>query len=130
MPFFEGKVSESPRREFFYFSDNADLLAVRYNQVEDHVQDHCRQPVLRQRRFDQRSVGHQLRVDPWERYQSESTSYGQWWGEKLWVMMPATMVVAEFLATFEEYPPSQVSGSLSVDKALQALEARAEKLTA
>jgi arylsulfatase A-like enzyme len=30
-PFFEGKVAASPRHEFFYFSDNADLMAVRYN---------------------------------------------------------------------------------------------------
>ena len=44
-PFFEGKVEEGPRREFFYFSDNADLMALRYNSVEDHLQDHCRKPV-------------------------------------------------------------------------------------
>jgi hypothetical protein len=54
-----------------------------------------------------------LRVDQWERYQSESTSYGEWWGKKLWVMMPAT---------FKDYPPSQVSGSLGVENALQALQ--------
>ncbi len=63
-----------------------------------------------------------LRVDPWERYQTESTSYGEWWGKKLWVMMPATMVMSKFLSTFKDYPPSQVSGSLSVEKALQALQ--------
>ena len=53
-PFFEGKVAESPRREFFYFSDNADLMAVALQRVEDHLQDHCRKPVLRQGGFDQR----------------------------------------------------------------------------
>jgi arylsulfatase A-like enzyme len=31
MPFFKGEVAEGPRHEFFYFSDNADLMAVRYN---------------------------------------------------------------------------------------------------
>jgi hypothetical protein len=31
MPFFQGEVAEGPRHEFFYFSDNADLMAVRYN---------------------------------------------------------------------------------------------------
>ncbi len=45
-----------------------------------------------------------LRVDPWERYQTESTSYGQWWGEKLWVMMPATVIMGQFLSTFKAYP--------------------------
>ena len=37
-------------------------------------------------------------------------------------MMPATMIMGQFLSTFKDYPPSQVSGSLSVEKALQALE--------
>jgi arylsulfatase len=30
-PYFQGDVAEGPRREIFYFSDNADLMAVRYN---------------------------------------------------------------------------------------------------
>lgn len=37
-------------------------------------------------------------------------------------MMPAMMTVGQFLSTFKEYPPSQASGSLSVEKALQALQ--------
>jgi arylsulfatase len=28
MPFFKGEVAEGPRHEFFYFSDNADLMAL------------------------------------------------------------------------------------------------------
>ena len=63
-----------------------------------------------------------LRQDPWERYQTESMLYGEWWGKKLWVMMPAMMIMGQFLSTFKEYPPSQVSGSLSVEKALTMLE--------
>jgi hypothetical protein len=37
-------------------------------------------------------------------------------------MVPATTIVGEFLATFAEYPPSQASGTLSVEKALQMLQ--------
>jgi arylsulfatase len=48
--------------------------------------------------------------------------YGRWRGDKLWTMVPAVHVVGGFLATFKEYPPSQVSGSLSVEKVLQAIE--------
>jgi hypothetical protein len=64
-----------------------------------------------------------LRQDPWERYQEQSMLYGKWWGEHLWVMIPAVSIVGQFLQSFKEYPPSQVSGSLSVDKALQMLQA-------
>lgn len=68
-----------------------------------------------------------LRVDPWERHQTESTSYGEWWGKKLWVMMPATVIMGKFLATFQDYAPSQASGSISVEKALEALQEGARK---
>jgi len=37
-------------------------------------------------------------------------------------MMPATVIMGQFLATFKDYPPSQVSGSLGVERALQALQ--------
>ena len=63
-----------------------------------------------------------LRADPWERYQSESMLYGRWWGDKLWTMVPAVQIVGQYLATFKEYPPSQVSGTLSLEKALAALQ--------
>ncbi len=96
-PFFEGNATESPRREFFYFSDNADLMAVRYNEWKitfktivgnlfSGKEDSTNVPLVTN-----------LHVDPWERYQSESTSYGEWWGKKLWVMMPATMIKGEVL---------------------------------
>jgi arylsulfatase len=37
-------------------------------------------------------------------------------------MVPSVAIVGQFLQTFKEYPPSQVSGSLSIEKALQMLE--------
>jgi hypothetical protein len=51
--------------------------------------------------------------------------YGRWWGDKLWTMVPSVTIVGQFLQTFREYPPSQVSGSLSIEKALQMLQAGA-----
>ncbi len=33
-------------------------------------------------------------------------NYGRWWGDKLWTMVPATVIVNQFLKTFEAYPPS------------------------
>jgi hypothetical protein len=63
-----------------------------------------------------------LRQDPWERYRDQSMLYGRWWGDKLWTMIPAVTLVGGFLQTFKEYPPSQVSGSLSIEKALQTIE--------
>jgi arylsulfatase len=122
-PFFKGEVPAGPRHEFFYFSDNADLMAVRYNAwklsfktIEGNLftgkEDSTNVPLVTN-----------LRADPWERYQSQSMLYGKWWGEKLWAMIPAISIVGQFLQTFKEYPPSQSSGSFGVEDALRALEA-------
>ncbi len=64
-----------------------------------------------------------LRQDPFEHYPDESMLYGKWWGEHLWVMIPSVAIVGQFLQSFREFPPSQVSGSLSIEKALKQLEA-------
>jgi hypothetical protein len=63
-----------------------------------------------------------LRQDPWERYQDQSMMYARWWGDKLWTMVPGVNIVGGFLLTFKEYPPNQVGGSLSIEKALQMVQ--------
>lgn len=125
LPFFKGEVPEGPRHEFFYFSDNADLMAVRYDQwklsfktIKGNLftgkEDTTNVPLVTN-----------LRQDPWERYQDQSLLYGHWWGDKLWTMIPAVQIVGQFLATFKEYPPSQASGSLNVTRFLEAIQAGA-----
>jgi len=122
MPFFKGEVTAGPRHEFFYFSDNADLMAVRYNAWKVSFKTIAGNLFTGSDVSTNVPLVTNLRADPWERYQSESMFYGKWWGEKLWAMMPAVAIVGQFLATFKEFPPSQKSGSLSVEKALAMLE--------
>ena len=47
--------------------------------------------------------------------------YFRWWGDKMWTFVPAQAVVGRFLQTFKEFPPSQKSGSFSVDQVLDQL---------
>jgi arylsulfatase len=122
MPYFAGEVAEGPRREFFYFSDNADLMAVRYNAWKLNFKTIVGNLFTGKEDSTNVPVVTNLRQDPWERYQTESMLYGRWWGEKLWTMVPAVNIVGEFLATFVAYPPSQASGTLSVEKALAMLQ--------
>ncbi|MGA7051059.1 MAG: sulfatase-like hydrolase/transferase, partial [Mycobacterium sp.] len=121
-PYFAGEVAEGPRREFFYFSDNADLMAVRYNAWKLNFKTIVGNLFTGKEDSTNVPVVTNLRQDPWERYQTESMLYGRWWGEKLWTMVPAVNIVGEFLATFVAYPPSQASGTLSVEKALAMLQ--------
>ena len=127
MPYFAGEVAEGPRREFFYFSDNADLMAVRYNAWKLNFKTIVGNLFTGKEDSTNVPVVTNLRQDPWERYQTESMLYGRWWGEKLWTMVPAVNIVGEFLATFVAYPPSQASGTLSVEKALAMLQEGALK---
>lgn len=123
MPFFKGEVAEGPRREFFYFSDNADLMAVRYNAWK--ISFKTIEGNLFTGKPDSTNVPWvtNLRQDPWERYQSESMMYARWWGDQLWTLMPASAFVGQFLQSFKEYPPSQISGTFGIEQSLRALEA-------
>jgi len=123
LPFFKGEVAQGPRHEFFYFTDNGDLTALRYDAwkvsfktIDGNLftgkEDSTNVPLVTN-----------LRADPWERYQSESMLYGRWWGDKLWTLVPAVQIVGQFLVTFKEYPPSQISGSTSVTRFLEAIQA-------
>jgi arylsulfatase len=125
LPFFKGEVAKGPRHELFYFDDNANLNAVRYDDWKIHFQ------IMEGNFFN----GHlttpnmplviNLRQDPFERFPSESMMYMEWYGQKLWVFMPAQVVVGNFLQSFEEFPPSQKSGTFGIGKALETLQSGA-----
>jgi len=122
LPFFKGEVSSGPRHEFFYFTNDADLMALRYDAWK--ISFKTIHGNLYNGKVESTTVPlvTNLREDPWERYQVESMNYGKWWGEKTWTLMPAVAIVGQFLQTFKEYPPSQANGSVSVEKALQMLQ--------
>ena len=83
------RSTEGPRREFFYFSDNADLMAVRYNAWKLNFKTIVGNLFTGKEDSTNVPVVTNLRQDPWERYQTEGMLYGRWWGEKLWTMVPA-----------------------------------------
>jgi hypothetical protein len=111
-------VTEGPRKEFFYFTDGGDLNALRYNEWKISFKTVKGNLFTGREESTNVPIVTNLRQDPWERYQDLSMNYGKWWGEKLWTMVPAVNIVGRFLLTFKEYPPSQVSGTLTVDKAV------------
>jgi len=125
LPFFKGEVTAGPRHEFFYFSDNADLMALRYNDWK--IAFKTIQGNLFTGKEDSTNVPWvtNLRMDPWERYQSESDMYTRWWGDQLWTLVPSVAIVGQFLESFKEYPPSQASGSNSVTRFLEAIQSGA-----
>jgi arylsulfatase A-like enzyme len=122
MPYLKGDVTTGPRHEFFYFSNTADLMAMRYDQWKVSFKTIKGNLFTGEAQSTQAPIVTNLRQDPWERYQDESMNYGKWWGDKLWTMVPATVIVSQFLETFKEYPPSQKSGGLTVTQFLEAVQ--------
>ena len=121
MPYFKGDVKKGPRREIFYFDDNASLNAVRVNDWKIHfkVQEgNLQDSVLRTVNMP---YVINLRQDPYELFMRESKMYFRWWADKLWTFVPAQEVVGEFVASFKKFPPSQVSATFGPDQALNAL---------
>jgi len=117
--------TESPRKEIFYFSDDGDLTALRYNdwkaifmeqRVEATLQAWAepfvplRVPLL----FN-------LRRDPYERAQITSNTYYDWLIDRVYMFVPAQAYVANFLGTFKEYPPRQKAASFSLDQVIEAM---------
>ncbi len=114
---------QGKRKEFFYFSDDGDLLAVRYERLKIHfmVQNAIGIDVWRKPFETLRApIFFDLRSDPTERGQ-EGIGYDNWWYRHSFYAIPIQKLVAEFLATFQEFPPRQKPGSFTIGDALKTL---------
>jgi len=131
VPFWKGEVKENPRKAFLYWSDDGDLLALRYEQWKvcfseqrSHGMSVWQDPFT-PLRFPKL---YNLRSDPFERGDVDATLfYGKWAADRMFVMVPAQGLVGMFLKTFEQFPPRQKPASFSIDQALE--KARAQQKT-
>jgi arylsulfatase len=115
----------SPRREFFYWNDDGNLVALRFDQWKlvfaeqrAHGMDVWQDPFVTLRLpklFN-------LRSDPFETADHEGMDYNRWRMEHLFLLVPAQQYVGKFIGTFQEFPPSQKVGSFSLDQVLQTLQ--------
>ncbi len=103
----------SPRQEFFYFNDRGDLAAVRYNQYKIVFQEQrAHGAEAWQEDYSTLSIPklYNLRSDPFEEA-DHSANYWDWRVDHMFIMVPVQELIGNFMATFQEYPPSQKVGS-------------------
>jgi len=126
LPYLTGEEKTGPRVEFFYFSDDGDLLALRYGNWKMHfkVQDQAGTLRIWQREFENLRIPYlfNLRTDPYERATITSNDYWNWYIRHVFLLVPAQDVVGKFLATFKEYPPRQEAASFTIDQVLQRMK--------
>lgn len=116
----------SPRHEIFYFSDDGDLTALRYDDwklifMEQRVEATLQawaEPFVPLRV----PLIFNLRRDPYERAQVTSNTYYDWLIDRVYLLVPAQTYVGGFLQTFVEYPPRQKAASFSLDQVMEKLQ--------
>jgi arylsulfatase len=125
LPYLTGKAKTGPRKEIFYFSDDGDLTALRYNdwkmifleQRAEETFQAWREPFVPLRV----PLIINLRRDPYERGMKSSNTYDDWLLDRAYLLVPAQAYVGEFLGTFREYPPRQKAASFSLDQVMEKM---------
>jgi arylsulfatase len=126
LPHLTGEEPKSPRQLFVYFSDDGDVLAIRFDNwkavfMEQRVQGTLQvwaEPFVPLRI----PKIYNLRMDPFERADLTSNTYYDWFIDQAYLIFAATTVVAEFLQTFEAFPPRQRAASFTIDQVVEKLE--------
>jgi arylsulfatase len=116
----------SPRHEIFYFSDDGDLTALRYDDWKLIFMEQRAQGTLLvwAEPFTPLRVPliFNLRRDPYERAQITSNTYYDWLIDRAYLLVPAQTYVGNFLMTFKDYPPRQKAASFSLDQVMEKLQ--------
>ncbi|NVO55339.1 arylsulfatase [Rhodobacteraceae bacterium B1Z28] len=121
LPYLTGEVEEGPRHEIFYFSDDGDLTALRYDDWKAVFLEHRYPQTLRAWAEPWTELRipllFNLRRDPYERANVTSNTYWDWYIDRVYLLLPAAEYVGQFLDTFEEFPPRQKPGSFTIGDA-------------
>jgi arylsulfatase len=122
MPTWKGDVTESPRKEIFYFDAGGNLNALRYNDWKIHFTIMEGSINEAYRKTPSWPIVINLRADPFE-VSYKSSLYVKWYADNMWMFVPAQAYVGNFLKSFKDFPPVS-GGSLGVDKVVQSLGKR------
>jgi arylsulfatase A-like enzyme len=126
LPYLTGQEQKSPRKGFIYFSDDGDLVGLRF--------DNWKVVFMEQREAGTLRVWSEpfvplrlpklfnLRTDPYERADITSNTYYQWTLENGYLVLAASQIVGEFLKTFKDFPPRQKAASFTIDQAMEKME--------
>lgn len=121
LPYLLGDEESSPRNEVFYFSDDGDLTALRYDDWKVIFLEHRFPQTLRAwaEPWTELRIPYlfNLRRDPYERATVTSNTYWDWYLDHVFLLLPAAAYVGQFLETFEEFPPRQKPGSFTIGDA-------------
>ncbi len=139
LPFLTGKKeitkneygqSNWPRHEFYYWSDDGDLVAMRYDRWKLVFKEQKAQGmrVWLQPFEDLRApLVFDLRMDPFEKAQHNSNNYWEWMERHGQFLVPGGQFYAiQMISTFKDYPPRQKPASFNLDQVMETFSKGAE----
>ena len=125
LPYLTGEAEKSPRNIFFYFSDDGDVLALRY--------DNWKVVFMEQRLAGTLGVWaepfvrlrlpkiYNLRTDPYEFADITSNSYWDWVFHNAYFIYAAQAAAARFAESFKEFPAVQKPNTFTIDDAMEKM---------
>ncbi len=118
LPYLTGEAKESPRKFFFYISDDGDILAFRMGDWK---------MVLMEQRAKQLMCWFEpfvklrapkmfnLRRDPFERADENSNTYWDWVISHAYLLYGMQALVAQQIEAFVKFPPRQKPAAFNLD---------------
>jgi arylsulfatase A-like enzyme len=142
LPYLLGEQPRGNRSEFYYFNDDAELVAMRYDILEPGATTSTAWKIVfcEQRQPGQLDVWanpftclraprmFNLRMDPFEHAQISGAEYDEWRNDNGYVAFEGIRRTAAFLQTFLQYPPSQLPASFSVNQITEGINKRIEQM--
>ncbi|HEY7293083.1 MAG TPA: arylsulfatase [Vicinamibacterales bacterium] len=123
IPYFKGEAKESPRKEFLYWSDDGDMLAIRVGRFKINFfeQNHTGIGVWRGE-FTKLRIPtiYDLLADPFERA-NDSIYYDQYFITHVPYQYAAAALVGQWLESFKEFPIRQKPASFNLDEVMRKL---------
>jgi len=125
LPYLSGETKESPRKFFFYISDDGDILAIRVGDWK---------MVLMEQRAKQLACWFEpfvklrapkmfnLRRDPFERADENSNTYWDWVISHAYLLYGMQAVVAGQIEAFKQFPPRQKPAAFNLDAMLRQMQ--------
>jgi arylsulfatase A-like enzyme len=122
LPYMTGEVTASPRNFYFYFSDDGDVLGMRFDNWKIvFMEQRCEgtlqvwaEPFIRLRLpkiFN-------LRTDPFEFADITSNTYWDWVLHNGYFVLLAQAAAGKFAETFKEFPAIQKPNTFTIDDAI------------
>jgi arylsulfatase len=119
-----------PRREFFYWNDDGQLVAMRHDRWKlVFMEQRAKQFGVWMEPFVTLRIPlvFDLRMDPFERAQHNANGYYEWMeGMIQWAGAPGNAIAGKMVMSFKDFPPRQKPSSFNLDDVMRSLTAGAE----